>query len=247
MALNQITNPGTLTVKLASLIAGIATLVMAFTVPVAEFRILPSLIDYKDAAGTFLNIRTNPTIFSTAILIQFTTVICDLVLAWALYYVLRPYSRKLALLAAWARMVYTAFNVAALMNLIHVMSIIRLSDGLKSTPPSQLHDQVLISLRTFSYEWRLGLLYFGFYLAFLGVVIYKSGYIPKWVGLAVLLAGLGYIIDDLKVFLFPELNTGYLWFTYLGELVFMGWLIWTGTRRRDSNYPTRKMASHSVV
>lgn len=224
--------PGTLTIKHAALTAGIAILIMALTVPIAEFRILPLLIDFKNAALTFSNIRQSPTLFSTAILIQFTTIICDLILAWAIYYLIRPFSRKLALLAAWARMVYAGFNIAAVMNLIHVMALVNLSDGLKGTTTSQVHDQVLISLRTYNYEWRLGLLYFGFYLCFLGSVMYKSVYIPKWVGMAVLLAGIGYIIDDLKIFLFPELNTGYLWFIYLGELVFMGWLIWVGTMKK---------------
>lgn len=62
----------------AALIAGLAVLIMALTVPFVEFYIFPKLIDYKNAAQTTTNISNNSTLFSIAIFIHFTTVICDI-------------------------------------------------------------------------------------------------------------------------------------------------------------------------
>jgi len=58
----------------------------------------------------------------------------------------------------------------------------------------------------------------------------RASYVPNLIGLLLLVGGVGYIIDNLKYFFYPDLNTDFLWFTYFGELVFMFWLLFRGSR-----------------
>ncbi len=222
-------NPETLLRK-AALIAGLGVLIMALTVPVVEFYILPKLIDYKNPAQTTHNITNNTKLFSTAIFIHFTTVICDVVVAWALYIFFTPVNKNLALLTAWFRLVYTAFNIAALLNWIQILSLLKVGDNFSYIQPNQMHDYVLFHLRSFNLHWRFGLVFFGIYLLLLAYLAFKAPYVPKIVGAFLAIAALGYLIDDLKYFFYPNFDTGFLWFTFFGELTFMFWLLIKGSR-----------------
>jgi len=130
-----------------ALTAGLSVLIMALTVPFVEFYIFPKLIDYKDAAQTTANISNHKTLFSIAIFIHFTTVICDLVSAWALYIYLKPVNKDVSLLVALFRLVNTAFTIAALLNLIQIVSLLRASENFNFIPAEQVNEQVLFYLR----------------------------------------------------------------------------------------------------
>jgi len=219
----------------AAFIAGFAVLIMALTVPVVEFYIFPTLIDYKSGEQTTNNIVSHLTLFSTAIFIHFTTVICDVVAAWALYIFLKPVNKNLALLTAWLRIVNAAFTITALFNLIQVLTIIRAKDNFTFIQSNQVYDYVLFYFNAFNLQWRFMLVFFGIYMNLLGYLVLKSEYIPKIIGILLIIAGLGYVIDDLKYFFYPNFDTGFLWLTYFGELVFMFWLLIKGSRIKNLN------------
>ena len=214
----------------AALIAGLCVLLMALTVPVVEFYIFPKLVNYQDPAETAHHIRNNKLLFTTTIFIHFLTVICDLVSTWALYIFLKPVHKSLALLAGWFRLVQPAFTIAAMLNLVQVLSLLKSSENFSAIEPGQVNDLVLFYINSFYLQWRLGLVFFGIYLCVLGYLVFRSGYVPKLIGIFLIIAGLGYVIEDLKPFFYPGYDTGFLWFTFFGELIFMAWLLLKGSR-----------------
>lgn len=220
-----------ITVGQAALIAGLAVLIMVFTVPVAEFYIFPKLIDYSDSQKTVVNILQNQRLFSTAIFIHFTTVICDIVSGWALYIFFRPVNRDLAQLSFLLRVVNAGYTIAALANLVQVVGILNGYDG---TPSTMLNDSVLTRLESFNLQWRFMLVFFGTYMLMIGWLAIRCEYVPKLIALLLFISGIGYLIDNLKYFFYPEVDTGYLWFTYFGELIFMFWLLVKGSRLKTT-------------
>lgn len=214
----------------AALVAGLALLVMALTVPVVEFYIFPRLVNYKNAAQTAANIADNLSLFSTAIFIHFTTIIADVVIAWALYMFLKPVHKNFALLTAWMRLIYATFNVAAVANLVQILTLLRSREYSETIDKSQIGDLILFYIRSFNLEWRFGLVFFGIYLLLLGCLVFRSSYVPKIISVFLMLAGAGYLADNLKYFFWPGVNTGFLWFTFFGELIFMAWLLIKGAR-----------------
>lgn len=214
----------------AALVAGLGVLLMALTVPIVEFYVFPELIDFKNPAQTAQNIITHTKLFSTAVFIHFLTVLCDVVVAWALYIFFKPANKNLSLLTAWFRLVYTAFNVAALLNLIQILSLLKSGANANFTLSDSMHEYVLFNLRSFNLQWRFGLVFFGTYLLLLSYLTFKAWYVPKVIGVFLAVAAIGYLLDDLKYFFYPNVNTGFLWFTFFGELLFMFWLLIKGTR-----------------
>jgi hypothetical protein len=216
----------------AALVAGLGVLLMALTVPIVEFYIFPKLINLENPAQTTKNIANQTKLFSTAVFIHFLTVIGDVVVAWALYIFFKPANKNLSLLTALFRLVYTAFNIAALLNLIQILGLVGSGANSSFSQSDQLHEYVMLNLISFNLQWRFGLVFFGIYLLLLSYLTFKSSYVPKVIGAFLAVAAIGYLIDDLKYFFYPKVNTGFLWFTFFGELVFMFWLLLIGTRIR---------------
>lgn len=214
----------------AALIAGISLLVMVLTTPFAEFSIFPKLIDYENATKTAENIINNKHLFSVAIFLILLTLIADVVASWALYIFLKPVNKSLSLLTAWFRLIYTAMYFMALYNLLSILSIIKSIEHLKFTGIGQINDSIFIHIKAFRVEGSFGLIIFGIYLILLGYLVYKASYIPKIFGIILIIAGLSWVIDNLSTFLFPEINTQFLFVFTTGELIFMLWLLIKGWR-----------------
>lgn len=214
----------------AALIAGISLFVMVLTTPFAEFSIFPKLIDSENATKTAENIITNKHLFSVAIFLILLTLIADIVASWALYIFLKPVNKSLSLLTAWFRLMYTAMYFIALYNLLEILSIIKSIEYLKDTGIGQINDSILLQIKAFRVEGSFGLIIFGIYLILLGYLVYKANYIPKIFGIILSIAGLSWVIDKLSSFLFPEINTQFLFILTMGELIFMFWLLIKGSR-----------------
>ncbi|MEL6918889.1 MAG: DUF4386 domain-containing protein [Bacteroidota bacterium] len=216
-------------IQRAGLISGIGILIMVLTVPVAEFVIFPDLLNYENAGITFNNIKENRSLFTIGIFLHLTTLICDVVVAWALYIFLRPVNKDFSLLIAFFRIVFAVITLAALLNLVSVLNLTQNLDYLTVFEDS-LHSQLLLSIKNFNLQWSFAFIFFGIYLILLGILVYKAVYIPKIVGIFLILAGSGYLIDTLRSFFFPLIEMDYLMITFLGELVFMLWLLIKGWR-----------------
>ena len=217
----------------AALMAGIGLLIMVIAAPYAELYVYPKLIVPANAAETTKNIIANKTLFTSAIFGYLITFICDLVVAWALYILLKPVNKNLSLTTAGFRWVYTGIALFALLNLVTVLRLSNISDILPILQPDQLHAQVMLSLNTFRTQWHFGLLFFGIHLGLLGYLVFRSKYIPKILGVLLIIAGLGYVLTTLKPYLFPTVNLDFAEYTFYGELIFMLWLLIIGARIKE--------------
>jgi hypothetical protein len=223
-----------------ALIAGIGLLIMVIAAPFAELFVYPKLVVPGNAVETTKNIIANKTLFTAAIFGYLITFICDVLVAWALYVLLKSVNENLSLLTAWFRLVYTVIALVALLNLVNVLQMLNTSVPVTVTQPDQLPAQVMVFLNAFRSEWHFGLLFFGIHLVLLGYLVFRSQYIPGLLGMLLIIAGSGYLLTTLKPFLFPQVNVGFAEFTYYGELIFMLWLLIKGSGIKESNIEALK-------
>ena len=153
---------------------------------------------------------------------------------WALYVLLIPVNRSLSLLTAWFRLVYTVIALIGLLKLVTVFRILSTPDYLAVVGSDQLHAQVQFLLKSFRYEWSMGLVLFGIHLGLLGYLVYRSDYIPRILGILLAIAGLGWVIDSLRPYLYPNVDLGFIMITFFGELIFMIWLLVRGWKIQES-------------
>ncbi len=185
----------------AALIAGRGLLIMAIIAFFANLFVIQGLVIPEDATKTLSNIMENQMLFRLGITGFVVVLICDVVVAWALYVFLKTVNQNLSLLAAIFRLVYTTIFATALFNLSNALQLLNGTEYIKVFTTEQLQAQVMMSLESFQYAWQIGLIFFGVHLLVLGYVVMKSSYVPKVLGILLLVAGFAYTLDGFAHFL----------------------------------------------
>ncbi|MDD3246589.1 MAG: DUF4386 domain-containing protein [Methanosarcina sp.] len=219
------------------MVAGVSYLIIFVLGIFANFFILQDLIVPEDAAATVNNIMANELQFRLGILGFIIMVIFDVVVAWALYVLLKPVNRSISLLAAWFRLVNATIFGIALYNLFSVLQLLGGANYLKVFETGQLQAQMMLFLNAFNATWLIGLIFFGIHLFILGYLIFKSDYIPGILGFLLIVASLGYLIDSFANFLLPNYTDYETIFMLIvvvpgiiGELSFTLWLLLKGAK-----------------
>lgn len=219
----------------SAIIAGIGLIFMAILAPIANFAILQKLIVPNDAVMTVSNIVASKGLFRIGICCFLIVAILDIIVAWALYVFLRPVNKSLSLLAAWVRIVYATILAVVLINLLNVLQLLHGADYLASFTTSQIQAQVMLSLNTFNLGWGFGLTIFGFHLLLLGYLVFKAGYMRKILGILLILASLGYLIDGFGKLLSADYNMNISMLTFIGEIILIFWLLIKGWKIKAVN------------
>jgi hypothetical protein len=150
------------------------------------------------------------------------------VVAWGLYVLLKPVSRSVSVLMAWARLVFAVIFAVAVVNLLSAVHLVTDPTYRAAFEPTQLNAQMMASLNAFNAGWAVALVFFGIHLILIGYLALKSGYMPKLVGILLVIAGLGYAADSFILFLVPDYVATAALFTFVGELVLALWLVIRG-------------------
>jgi hypothetical protein len=153
-------------------------------VTIAEFYINPKLMVPGNIEQTAQNIAAHGKLFAAAILCYLITLILDVIIAWALYILLAPVNRPMSLLTAFVyRLLHTPMYLSAFGR-------------------GPLNAQVLLLLNSYRYDWSFSLIIFGIHLGILGYLIYRSGYIPKIIGILLVVDGVIWVVNPLQPYLF---------------------------------------------
>jgi hypothetical protein len=182
-------------IRTAAKIAGFGLLFMflsGFFASVADTSKL-----YETSISSLSKLRVN-------IVGDLMMLVFDVVAAVGFFYLLAPVNTIFSMLAAWFRLMHVAVYGAAILNLLWVAYL--LSGGEGSTPfgtePSE--EQIMFFLKGHEFGFKMGLVFFGFHFLVLGYLVYKSGYIPKILGIFLIILGVGYLVNSLSSFLMPN-------------------------------------------
>jgi uncharacterized membrane protein len=232
-----------LTLRQAALIAAFAYLLMPVTF--AEFYINPKILIRGNIEQTVQNIVAHGRLFGVAILCYLITLVLDVVIAWALYILLAPVNRSVSLLTAWFRLIYTAIALFSLLNLTTVYRLLHIPDYLTAFGSGPLHAQVMLLLNSYRYDWSMSLVLFGIHLGLLGFLIYRSAYIPRIIGILLVLDGLGWVITPLQPYLYPNAHLGFFFPFSFVELLLPLWLLIRGWKLQQPAAQYRAAATSS--
>ena len=221
---NQVTKQPTADIsqRKVALIAGIGLLVMAVLAPLARFGVLQNLVVPADAAATVNNIIASEGLFRVAIAALLVVTFLDILVAWALYVLLRPVNAALALLVGWLRLAAATVFAVALANLLDVAQLVGSADGAALQPA-----QVMASIASFDNGWDgMSVAIFGLHLLGLGYLLFRSADFPRFLGVLVVIAGGGYLADSFTRILVPDFVFTFSVFTFVGEALLIVWLFY---------------------
>ena len=211
---------------------GIAYLIIIVAGALGELFIRNTLIVTGDAAATANNIAASPLLWRIGIAGDLFMHVCDVVVILALYTLLKPVNKNLALLAVLFNLIQTAVLVANKMNLLMPLFLSGSEDYLKAFSPQQLQALTYISVKAHGYGFGVGLIFFGFTCLIEGYLIFKSGFFPRILGVLMQIAGLCYLLNSFAMILSPGFANlifpAVLVPPFIGELSLCLWLIVKG-------------------
>ena len=94
--------------------------------------------------------------------------------------------------------------------------------------PEQLQGQALLKIDTFNDIWFAGLILFGVHLLILGYLAFTSGYVPKVLGVLLVIAGVGYAFDSFVKVFSDGSPMAISTVTFVGEFLLGLWLLVRG-------------------
>jgi uncharacterized protein DUF4386 len=186
-------------------VGGILYLVIVVTGLFAEMYVRSGLIVRFDPAATAINVMASESLLRKAFAGEMVLLICDVVLALVFYVLLKPINRNLALLAALFRMVHlTIYGVIGLSN---ITAMILLGSAkyqyLKAFQPQQLEVLAYLCFKLHGEGYDIALILFSCHCLLVGYLIFKSGYIPRILGIGMTVTGLCYLTNSFVGILAP--------------------------------------------
>jgi hypothetical protein len=190
---------------------------------------LPSvLIVPGDAATTANNVLASESLFRLGVVSALITQTVQILLVLALYKLLKPVNRNLALLMVI--FILLGVPIAMLNELNHFVVLLLLSgaDYLTVFTADQLQALVPLLLDLHEHGIMIAHIFWGLWLLPMGYLIFKSGYIPRILGVLLIIGGFGCLIDFVTFLLFPDFDVTIAEFTFIGELLLPLWLLIKG-------------------
>jgi hypothetical protein len=192
--------------------------------------IIPSrIIAWNDAAATAHNVLTSETLFRWGFATYLAEGVCDTAVSLVFYVLLERVDRNLALAAAFFGLISTATFAVCEMFYFAPIYILKGSDAARAFSPDQINALALLSFRLYARSSQILLPFCGIATALRGYLIWRSEYLPRWLGTITLVAGALFIVKGLTAILAPAYSSDYLLAPMFVCLVAMaGWMLTKG-------------------
>ncbi len=218
----------------AARVVGLSYLLALVFANFAEFYVAGTLIVVDDAAATARNIVAHELLFRLGVASNLLVFALDVVLAIALYLVLRPVSRALAAVATAWRLIETATMVIAALSDLDALRALSGAGYLQALGPDQLAALARLSIGAHGSAYNIGLLFFGCGSTLFGYLWFGSGYIPRALAALGIVASLLVLVVAFAVVVVPSVARTVIPACFipifLFELALGGWLLGKGLR-----------------
>ena len=211
--------------------ARVAGFLYLLLLPLGIFGILyvPStLIVPGDAAATATKIMASEALFRLSIVTALLVQIINIFVVLFLYKLLKPINKDMALLMAL--FILLGVPIAMLSELTHFAVLVLLSrmETLSVFTADQLQALASFFLDLHEYGVSIASIFWGLWLFPMGYLVFKSGFLPRIIGILLMIGCFGYVIDFLLMALLPNREVTVSQFTFIGELLLPLWLLIKG-------------------
>jgi hypothetical protein len=211
---------------------GALYLLLFFIGPIAFFMGRPSVVVPGDPGATVDSLMASEPMFRLGMVAETVIVLVEIVVSAFLYVLFIPVSKPLSLAAAFARFAQAVLQAVNLFTAVPALLLLGGLSYLTVFEPDQLNALVLLFLDTNAFVIMVWGVLFGFHLLLLGYLVYRSHFLPRVLGILLIIGGIGYLAQSYGHILVPQydqtLSTVVIVLSIPGELAFTVWLLWKG-------------------
>ena len=196
----------------------------------AELAGRQGLVVVGDPAATARAIMAHQGAFRLGFAAEMMTNVLAIPATLIIYRLLAPSGPFLTLLAIALDLTQNTVNAVNAWTQFAPMTLLGGSPDLQAIPPPELAAWARLMLKWHDVGFSIGLTFFGFALPIYGWPIFRSGYLPRWVGALYALAGGCYLLNSYSYFFDPGLPWAdkAIWGCLVGEGAFALWLLIAG-------------------
>ena len=224
-------------------LAGALYVLLIITGVFSVLFVRDKLVVPGNALATTTNIITSQSLWRRGIAADLLMHVCDIPVMVIFYLLLKPVNKTLALSAMLFNIVQTAVLVSVKLNLVASIFPVGDYDYAAGVTPGLKGALVYHSVRLHDYGFGIGLIFFGFTCLINGHLIYKSGYLPKIIGILLQVAGVCYLINSFVMILYPALSHKLflviLLPCFIAEVYLAGWLLIKGVNMTSWSEKTK--------
>ena len=189
-----------------------------------------------DSVSTIKNIISNEFLFRTGVLVDLITNTFFLLLAVALYRLLKSVNENLA--KTMLALVIVQVPVVFFMEALNITSLMILKGEIFTTfALGQSQDLAILLIKINEYGTLPLEMFWGLWLLPFGLLVYKSEFIPRIFGILILIAGIAYMVSSTVGILFPDqislVRYPTLLFAGVGEISITLWLLIKGVKTKE--------------
>jgi hypothetical protein len=159
---------------------------------------------FADASATVDHIMAHESLFRIGVVISLFSYVLFLLAAWYLYILLKPVNKNMALLFLLLNLGGFAILVFSHVNLFSSLMLLSGADYLKVFQPDQLQAQATLFINSYKTGSTIAQIPFGVWLLPLGYLVFKSGFLPKILGIFLIVDCFGLLIYVCQRFIFPD-------------------------------------------
>jgi hypothetical protein len=158
---------------------------------------------FTEAPVTVDHIINHEALFRIGVVVSLFSYALFLLAAWALYVLLKPVNKNMALLFLVFNLGGFAILFLSHLNLISSLLLLSGADYLKALLPDQLEALATLFINLYKYGSTVAQIPYGIWLLPLGYLVYKSNFLPKILGILLIIDCIGELVYVLQRLLFP--------------------------------------------
>jgi len=226
----------------AARVAGAIYLSMVVTGPFTLIYIPSTLIVRGNASATANNILAHETLFRFGIVADLMTSVIFICLVMALYRLFSSVNKTIASLMVALVLVSAAVGFVNVLNYIAALTLFRGADFLAVLEKPQRDALAMLFLRLDSQGNVINEIFWGLWLLPFGLLVMRSRFLPRILGVWLIINGFGYLAMSFTGLLLPDYASRVENITFpalLGELAFLLWLLIRGAKEQTASAPSR--------
>lgn len=218
-------------------VAGLIYLSMALTAPFGLIYVPSRVIVRGNATATADNILANQMLFRIGIVSELASAVILIFLVMALYRLLNEVNENHARLMVGVVLVSVAITFTNVLNNIAALALFRGADFLSIIDKPQRDALAMLFLRLHSQGNFVNEIFWGLWLFPFGLLVYRSGFIPRILGVLLIVNCFAYLAMSLTGLLFPQHYAVVFRSAFpalLGEMAIILWLLIKGAKVQPS-------------
>jgi hypothetical protein len=224
--------------RTAAKVAGVSLLVLMISGICNNFFISPGIIIHGDAVKTAHNIAASETLFRFGAVCGLIMFNCDVVEALALYVLLKPVNKSLALLGTFWRLGNAFIGGSVAVVSFYILRLADNPDYLAAFNPKQLQSLMMLFINT-NEDSFIELIFFSFGMVVHGYLLFRSKYVPRILSGLYFFAAIVLLLSAFILIVFPKaaavISPAFILPDFVAELSFALWLTFKGVNIPQAN------------